>query len=224
MPSTVIHAAVGFTVAAGLLGAYYDRRALAVVLVALLVPEADTLAGWVMDGAHRALLHNLVLTALAGLLLYWDTGREGSWLRGRFGARGVRVAWVALFVHAFAHMTFDWAHLDGINLLFPLHDRFFQLSGEAYLSASEGFVQTFVEVTSDSGTGGTTVDAGQGGTTTDTHVGSPVQPSKEPQAGPVDRRFPIAVQGWQLYLLGLGAFTLAAKGLQSTGPSHRDDE
>jgi membrane-bound metal-dependent hydrolase YbcI (DUF457 family) len=223
MPSTVVHAAVGFTVAAGLLGAYYDRRALAVVLVVLLVPESDTLAGWVMDGAHRALLHNLVFTAAAGLLLYWETTRAGSWLRGRFGARGVRLAWVALFVHAFAHLAFDWAHLDGINLLFPLHDRFFQLSGEAYLSTSEGFVQTFVEVSSDPQTGQTTVDAGQGGTTNDTHVASPAQPTKEPQEE-VDRRFPLAVRGWQLYLVGLGAFTLVAKQLQSPGPSRRDDD
>ena len=224
MPSTVVHAAVGFTVAAGLLGTYYDRRALVVVLVALLIPETDTLAGWVMDGAHRALLHNYVFTALVGAGLYWDTVREGSWLRGRFGARGLRLAWVALFVHAFAHMAFDWAHLDGINLLFPLHDQFFQLSGEAYLSTADGFVQTFVEVASDPETGRRSVDAGQGGTTNDTHVASPAQPTKDPQPGPVDRRFPIAVQGWQLYLVGLGAFTLVAKQLQGPGPSGRNDD
>lgn len=224
MPSTVVHAAVGFTVAAGLLGAYYDRRALAVVLVALLIPETDTFAGYVMDGAHRALLHNLVFTALAGVLLYWDIARESSWLRGRYGTRGVRLAWVALFVHAFAHMAFDWAHLDGINVLFPLHDRFFQLSGEAYLAPAEGFVQTFVDVASDPETGRTSVDAGQGGTTDDTHVASPAQPSREPDTGPVDRRFPVAVQGWQLYLVGLGAFTLVAKRLQSPAPSGLDDD
>ena len=223
MPSTVVHAAVGFTVAAGLLGAYYDRRALLVVLAVLLVPETDTMAGWVLDGAHRALLHNLVFTAVAAALLYWDTTREGSWLRGRFGARGVRLAWVALFAHTFAHMAFDWAHLDGINLLYPVHDRFFQLSGEAYLSASEGFVQTFVEVAEDPETGGRSVDAGQGGTTDDTHVASPAQPTRDPDPGPVDRRFPVAVRGWQLYLVCLGAFTLVAKRLQSAPPEARDE-
>jgi len=224
MPSTVVHAAVGFTVAVGLLGAYYDRRALAVVLAALLVPEADTMAGWVLDGAHRALLHNLVFTAAAAALLYWDAARSDSWLRGRFGARGVRLAWVALFAHTFAHMAFDWAHLDGINVLYPLHDRFFQLSGEAYLSGAEGFVQTFVEVAEDTGGGGPNVDVGQGGTTEDTHVGSPAQPSRDPDPGPVDRRFPIAVQGWQLYLVAVGAFTLAAKRLQSSlAPEGADD-
>ena len=224
MPSTVVHAAIGFTVAVGLLGTYYDRRALAVVLVALLIPETDTFAGHVMEGAHRALLHNLVFTALAGGLLFWETARESSWFRGRYGPRGVRLAWVALFVHAFAHMAFDWAHLDGINVLFPLYDRFFQLSGEAYLAPGEGFVQTFVEITADPETGRTSVDAGQGGTTDNTHVASPAQPSKDPEPGPVDRRFPIAVQGWQLYLIGLGAFTLVAKRLQSPVASGRDDD
>jgi hypothetical protein len=224
MPSTVVHAAVGFTVAAGLLGAYYDRRALGVVLVALLIPEADTAAGWVMDGAHRALLHNLVVTALVAILLYWETTRDRSWLRDRVGSRGVHLAWVALFVHAFAHMAFDWAHLDGINVLFPLYDRFFQLSGEAYLSPSEGFVQTFVEVATDPETGQQRVDAGQGGTTESTHVASPVQPSRDPDPGPVDRRFPIAVQGWQLYLVALGAFTLVAKRFQTDVAGRRADE
>jgi membrane-bound metal-dependent hydrolase YbcI (DUF457 family) len=223
MPSTVVHAAVGFTIAAGLLGAYYDRRALGVVLLALLIPETDTMAGWVLDGAHRALLHNLVFTAVAVALLYWETTRNDSWLRDRFGARGVRVAWVALFVHTFAHLAFDWAHLDGINLLYPLHDRFFELSGEAYLSNTDGFVQTFVEVVQDPETGGRSVDAGQGGTTEDTHVASPAQPSREPEPGPVDRRFPVAVQGWQLYLVCLGAFTLVAKHLQSAPPEGRED-
>lgn len=224
MPSTVVHAAVGFTVAVGLLGTYYDRRALVVVLAALLVPELDTFAGWVLDGAHRALLHNLVGTAVAACLLYWDATRENSWLRGRFGARGVHLAWVALFAHTFAHMAFDWAHLDGINVLYPLYDRFVHLSGEAYLSNTEGFVQTFVEIANDPGSGGPNIDAGQGGTTEDTHVASPTQPSKDPQPGPVDRRFPIAVQGWQLYLVCMGGFTLLAKGIQSPMPSSRDDE
>lgn len=224
MPSTVVHAAVGFTVAAGLLGSYYDRRALGVVLAALLVPEADTVAGWVMDGAHRALLHNLVFTALLAVLLYWETTREGSRLRRWVGARGIHVAWVALFAHAFAHMAFDWAHLDGINLFYPVYDRFFQLSGEAYLSTTEGFVQTFVEVAPDPETGRPSIDAGQGGTTENTHVASPVQPTEDPDPGPVDRRFPIAVRGWQLYLVALGAFTLVAKRFQSPDPGRRGDE
>lgn len=224
MPSTVVHAAVAFLLAAGLLGEFYDRRALAVVLVVVVAPELDTFAGWFLDGAHRALLHNLVFTAFAAALVLWDTSRESSWLSERFGARGVRLLWVGLFAHTFAHMLFDWAHLDGINLFYPITDRFFSLDGEAFFSSAERFSQSFIEVSTDPETGQSSVDAGQGGTTRDTHVSSPVDPSSEPEPENVDRRAPIAVQGWQLYLIVLGAFTLVAKKLQSALPSDPNDE
>jgi hypothetical protein len=218
MPSSVVHAGFAFIVAVGLLGTYYDRRALVVLVGVLLVPEADTLAGLVLEGAHRALLHNLLLPAIVAPVLYWDTTREDSWLRDRFGGYGVRLAWVGLFVHAFAHVGLDWYHLDGVNLFYPLVDRFFELDGEASLSTAEGFVQTFVEVGTDPATGAPTVDAGQGGTTNNTHVANPAQPSKDPEPGPLDRRAPIAVQGWQLFLVVAGLFTVAAKHVQGSPP------
>jgi hypothetical protein len=218
MPSSVVQAGFAFLMGVGLLGTHYDRRALVVLAGVILFPDADTLAGLVIDGAHRALLHNLLLPVLAGALLYWDTTREGSLLRERAGAYGVRVAWVGLFVHVFAHVALDWFHLEGVNLFYPAVDRFFELSGEAYLSTADGFVQTFVEVAPDPETGTTTVDAGQGGTTEDTHVANPAQPSDDPDPGPTDRRAPIAVQGWQLYLVVTGLVTLGAKKLQSSPP------
>ncbi len=224
MPSSVVHVGFALLVAVGLLGAYYDRRALLVVIAIVLVPEADTLMGWVMDGAHRTVLHNMVFTAAAAIALYWDTVlREESWIRGRFDEYGVRVVWVGLFAHTFAHMALDWAHLDGINFLWPLHDRFFRLEGEMYLSTADGFVQTFVAIAEDPETGGRAVDAGGGGTAQETHVSNPAQPSRDPEPGPVDRRFPIAVQGWQLYLVVVGLFTVAAKKLQSSPPSDETD-
>ena len=222
MPSSVVHAGFAVLVAVGLLGSYYDRRALVFLVAVLLFPEADTIAGLVLDGAHRSLLHNLLLPAAVGAVLYWDTTREGSWVRERAGDYGVRLVWVGLFVHAFTHVALDWYHLDGVNLFYPAVDRFFELSGEAYLSSAEGFVQTFVEVAADPETGTTSVDAGQGGTTQNTHVPNPAQPSSGSggEPGPVDRRAPIAVQGWQLYLVVVGLFTLAARKLQS-GPGER---
>jgi len=68
----------------------------------------------------------------------------------------------------------------------------------------------------DPGTGQQTVGAGGGGTTANTHLPSPVQPSKEPSEGPVDRRFPTAVGGWQLYFLVVDTFRLLARQLRST--------
>jgi membrane-bound metal-dependent hydrolase YbcI (DUF457 family) len=216
MPTSVVHAAVGFLLAVGLLGNYYDRRALAVVLAVVLFPELDSALGIVMDGAHRTVFHTLLTSVIAAGVVYWETNRDNSRVRGRWGAYGVRVAWVAVFIHTFAHLGLDWAHLSGINIVWPLVDQFVTLEGELYLSSTEGVVQTFVDIAIDPETGQQTVDAGQGGTTANTHVSTPVQPSKDPQPGPVDRRFPLAVGGWQLYFVVVGAFTLLARKFQST--------
>ena len=225
MPSTVVHAALAFVLAAALLGKYYDRKALLVVLVIVVLPELDTILGWWMSGAHRTVGHNIVFPAAAAFLLYYDTHvREESWLREQcedwgVGADwGVRVAWVGLYVHVFAHVLLDYAHLDGINVFWPLWDRFFNLDGELYLSTADGLVQTFVEI-AEEGENGT--DVGETGTTEDVHVASPVDAAEDIQDEPdepVDRRFPIAVHGWQLYVVVLGAFTLAAKKLQGEPP------
>lgn len=219
MPSSVVHAAIAVLLAVGLLGRFYDRRALAVVLVIVLVPELDTLVGWVMAGAHRTVLHTMIIPPIVGIGLYWETTRDESWIRDRWGERGVRLAWVGLFVHTFAHVALDWTHLSGINVLWPVVDRFVHLDGELYVSTTEGIVQTFVEISRDPETGRGVVDAGQGGTRAQTHVSSPAQPSVDPEPGPVDRRFPIAVRGWQLYFVLTGAFALVAKRLQT--PSER---
>lgn len=215
MPASTVHAGFALLVAAGLLADAYDRKALAVVLAILALAEVDAILGWWIPGAHRAATHNLLLPVAAGALLYYDVRlREESWLRERGGDWAVRVAWVALFVHTFAHVLLDWAHLDGINLFYPVADRFYRLEGELALSASEGLVQTFVEI--DLGEDEPTVDAGGGGTTDDTHVSTPADP--DPDADPADedveRIVPIAVDGWQLYLIVVGLFTVAARRLQ----------
>lgn len=229
MVSTVVHAGFALALAAGLLGDYYDRRALAIVLAIVVLPEVDTLLGPIMPGAHRTVGHNLVIPAAGAVLLYYDTRlRERSAFRGlladRFSESGadrwLAIAWVGLFVHVFAHVALDWAHLDGVNALWPLRDRFYRLSGEILLSSADGFVQTFVDIQIDAETGSRRVDAGEGGTTETVHVNNPVEPRdpREVTDEPVDRRFPIANRGWRLYLIGLGLFTLAARRLQSADP------
>ncbi|GAB3698343.1 metal-dependent hydrolase [Halorubrum pallidum] len=222
MPSTVVHAGFALLLSAGLLGDYYDRRALAALLVIVVLPEVDSFLGPIMPGAHRTVGHTLVFPAVAAVLLYYDTRvRERSLVRTRLDEREradrwIAVAWVALFVHAFAHVGLDWTHLDGVNVAWPLVDRFVRLDGEIVFSTAEGFVQTFVDVRVDPETGRRAVDAGATGTTETVHVNNPVEP-RDPDditEEPVDRRFPIANAGWRLYLIGLGLFTLAARRLQ----------
>ncbi|PHQ39181.1 hypothetical protein DJ69_07500 [Halorubrum persicum] len=229
MVSTVVHAGFALALAAGLLGDYYDRRALAVILAIVLSPEIDSFLGPLMSGAHRTVGHNLVVPAAAAALLYYDTRiRDRSVLRRRLAdrfsersaERWVAVAWAGLFVHVFAHVALDWVHLDGVNTFWPVRDRFYALSGEAFLSSTDGFVQTFVDVQTDPETGRRQLDAGGGGTTATVHVNNPVEPRdpRDVTDEPVDRRFPVANAGWRLYLIGLGAFTLVARRLQSADP------
>jgi inner membrane protein len=221
MVSSVVHAGFALLLAAGLLGDYYDRRALAVLLAVVVIPEADSFLGFVMSGAHRTVGHNLVLPAAGAALLYYDTRlRERSALRERLDDRWIAVAWVGLFVHVFAHVSLDWVHLEGVNVLWPLRDRFYALDGEVLLSTADGFVQTFVDLRTDPETGRRTVDAGATGTTETVHVNNPVEP-RDPAdeiEKPVERIFPVANAGWRLYLLGTGLFVLAARRLQDRAP------
>ncbi len=223
MPSTVVHAGFALLLAAGLLKGAYDRKALAVVLLVIVIPEVDTLLGPVMPGAHRTVGHNFVIPAALGALLLYDTRiRDRSAFRDRFDDWGVRVAWVALFAHFFAHVFLDWAHLEGVNALWPLHDGFFRLEGELYLSTTEGLVQTFVDIDVDPETGDRTVDAGGTGTTETVHVNNPVEPGAPDAMAPdepVDRRFPIAQRGWRLYLVIVGVFAVVARRFQTDPPA-----
>ena len=224
MVSTIVHAGFALLLAAGLLTERFDRRAIAVLLVVVVVPEADSFLGPFMPGAHRTVGHNLVFPGIAALLLYYDTRvRERSVVRDRLSTRWVAVAWAALFAHVFAHVALDWAHLDGVNYLWPLRDQFLRLDGQVLYSTAEGFVQTFVDVQVDPTTGARSVDAGRTGTTETVHVNNPVEPRDPDEVTdePVDRRFPVASAGWRLYLIGLGLFALAARRLQ--GPAPRDN-
>lgn len=230
MPSTIVHAGFALLLAAGLLGNHYDRRALAAVLLIIIIPEIDSVLGPVMPGAHRTVGHNVVIPIALGALVFYDTQiRTRSALRERItnrwdaatADRWIAIAWVGLFAHLFAHIALDWAHLDGVNALWPLHDRFYRLEGELFLSTADGLVQTFIDIQIDPETGERQVDSGGGGTTETVHVNNPVEPSDPADAtdGPIDRRFPIANAGWRLYLIGIGLFTIAARRLQRTESS-----
>lgn len=218
MPSTIVHAGFALLLAAALVRGTLDRRLLAVVLAVVVLPEADTVAGLWIDGAHRALLHNLTVPLAVGGVVYWDTRvREDSVLRDRWGPESVRVVWIGLFALTFAHVLLDAAHLEGVNPAYPLLDRFVSLEGEVLLSTADGFVQTFVEIELDRGTEQAAADAGPTRTTANTHVDNPVEPSAALEAEsdePVERIFPVADSGWQLYLALTGLFVVVARRFQ----------
>jgi hypothetical protein len=195
MPSTVVHLAIGGVVAAALLGVDFDRRTVAVVLAATAVPDLDTFVGLVVQGAHRALLHTLVLPALVGVALAYDTrGRDGSRLRDRWGDRGVRVAWVALVALIVGGILPDLM-TNGVNAFYPFYDRFLTVDGELLLSNQRGVVQTFVDLSTQPER-----------TTENTHYWTGVE-----EPANVERIFPIVRSGFQLLVIVLGVFTLGAR-------------
>jgi hypothetical protein len=203
MPSTVVHLAVGAVVAAALLGDEFDRRSVAVVLAATALPDVDTFAGLYLQGAHRALLHTFVLPGLAGAVLVYDTRlRPVSRLHGRWGPRGVRVAWVALAALLFGGILPDLM-TNGVNAFYPLYDRFLTVDGELLLSNQRGVVQTFVDLSADPER-----------TTENTHYWTGVDPTRGKEPANVERIFPVVRSGFQLLVVLLGAFTLGARALE----------
>jgi hypothetical protein len=200
MPSTVVHLAVGGVVAAALLGDEFDRRAVAVVLAATAVPDIDTFVGLVVQGAHRSLLHTLVLPLLAGGVLTYDTRlRVRSRLHDRWGGRGVRVAWVALAALVVGGILPDLM-TNGVNAFYPLYDRFLTVDGKLLLSNQRGVVQTFVDLS---------VEPER--TTANTHYWTGVDPTPGRDPPTAERIFPVVRSGFQLLVVVLGGFTLGAR-------------
>lgn len=145
MAPTLVNAAFGALLAAALLGAAFDRRSVAVVVAAAVIPDLDAVASLVVFGATNALLHNVWVPLVIGLLLVWDTAvRAESWLRGRYGWYGVRVAWVALASFSLAGIAPELFGLAGTNLLYPFHDAYYLVRGRLLFSTQEGVVQTVV--------------------------------------------------------------------------------
>jgi hypothetical protein len=197
MPSTVVHLAFAGLIAAALLGDDFDRRALVVVLVVVAVPDLDSFL-ISTDAGHRTVLHNLWVAVVPAALMLVDLHvREESLLRRRWGAWGVRVAWVALFCYLAAHLALDIA--DGyVNVLWPVFDQFYTLDGSIELSSQRGIVNTFSN-------GGVPLLEARG-TSSETQITTGVDPGD----GQTERLFPVVRAGWQLVVLvgGVGVTAL----------------
>ncbi len=203
MPSTVVHCALAGLLAAGLLGDHLDGRAVAVVLATTIVPDLDAFAGFFVPGGHRSVLHTLLFPLAVAGALYYDTEiRERSLVHERWHARGVRLAWVSIAAVTIGAIGLDLAG-GGVNLFYPLHDQFYELSGEFLFSNTRGLVQTFVELGEDS-------EAARG-TTGQYRIDSGIDPTRGTEPETVERIFPVAQSGWQLLLVLTSIFVLAVR-------------
>ncbi|MFC6824546.1 metal-dependent hydrolase [Halopelagius fulvigenes] len=202
MPSTLVHVAVGGLLGAGLLGAGFDRRAAAVVFVAAALPDVDTFFGFVLPGAHRALLHTFLFPAVLVAVLAYDTRvRSVSRLRTRFGPRGVRLAWAGVVALVGGGILPD-LFTNGVNAFYPLHDAFYTMNGRLYLSNQRGVVQTFVDLSPAEPASWTTRNF---------HYSTGADPSPGAEPANVERIFPLAMSGTRLMLVLLSAFVVGAR-------------
>ena len=202
MPSTLVHLALGALLAAALLGDEFDARSLLVVLAVVAFPDLDTFVGMALPGTHRAILHTLLVPAAAAAVVAYDTRlRERSTLR-RYGDRGVRVAWVAIAAYVLAGIGPD-LFFNGVNVFYPLTDRFVTLNGELYLSSQRGLVQTMWSF----GDGGSSVV----GTTENVHYRTGVDVSRGADPADAERVFPVAMNGLQALLILTAAVVTTAR-------------
>ena len=202
MPSTVVHLALGAILAAALLGEEFDGRSVLVVLAVVAFPDLDTFVGMWFPGTHRAAFHTLLVPAAAAALVVYDTRvRDRSWLRDR-GERWVDVAWVALAAYVLAGIGPD-LFFNGVNLFYPVTDRFLELSGKVYLSSHDGLVQTLW-----------TVEDGKTptvGTTETVHYRTGVDVARGPDPPDAERVFPVAMNGLQVLLILTAIFVTTAR-------------
>ena len=207
MVPTLVNVAFGALIAAALLGAAFDRRAVAVVVFAAALPSADAAASLVVEGATNGLLHNVFVPLLLAVAIYWDTAhREESWVRSRYGWRGVRVAWVALASFVVAGIGADLFGEHGAALFFPVYDEFYRVSGRLVLSTQEGVVQTYVEF----GNGLLAIESLGG--PDEHHVASWINPTPGTEVpADAERTFRIVDEGWQAVVVVAAAATLTVR-------------
>lgn len=207
MPSTVVHLALAGVIAGALLGDAFDRRSLLIVFAVVSFPDLDSFASLVSSVGHRAALHNVFVPLVVGVLLYVDLRRgDGSYVRRRWGDRGIRIAWVSLLCYVIVAIGLDLV-AGAANPFWPVHDQYYHVDGRIELSSQHGLVQTVVDMGSDNGNGGT-----RGiGATSDLHLGTGIDPSEGPEPENVDRVFPVVRSGWQLVLLLTGSLATAMR-------------
>lgn len=213
MPPTLVNVAVGVLLGIALLGASFDRRSVAVVAVAAALPDLDAPLSLVVHGATNAVLHSVFVPLVAAALLYWDTTyRESSWLRGRYGWYGVRVAWVAVAAYAVAGIGPDLFNVESAAVLYPLSDRYFAIVGKFTLSTQEGVIQTYVGVADG------WLQVRSPGTTRTYHVASWANPTPGTDNPPgVDRRLRLVDAGWQAVVVVTAVAALPATVLLERG-------
>ena len=214
MPSTVVHMAFAGLIGAALLGSAFDRRSVLVLLGAMILADLDSFVGLFSVVGHRTAFHTFLIPLTAAGLLVVDLRlRDRSWLRDRWGARGIRIAWVTIVAYAASAIGLDLFSAGGANPFWPMYDQFYFVNGKIEVSSQRGIVQTFVDLGTESeATSGPSTTAR--GSSQEVNVSTGVDPDPDGDAAsdePVDRVFPVVRSGWQFLLLAVGTLVTAAR-------------
>ena len=119
----------------------------------------------------------------------------------------MRIAWVALAAYLVAGVGLDLFSPEGANLFYPVHDRFYAVTGELLYSTQDGVIQTYVQI---GGEG--LLSVGSPGTTANHHVESWLNPTPGTGwDGGVERRLPLVETGWQTIVVVAAIAVLAIR-------------
>lgn len=208
-----MHVAFAGLIAAGLLSEHFDIKSVGLVLAVTAFIDFDTFIGLWIPGAHRSWFHNLWVPVVMTLGLGWDLYlRDGSFLRTSVGDWGVQTAAVTIVAVTVAHILLDGFY-NGVNLLWPVHDQFYDLSGQLLLTNQRGLVQTFIEFESTEA-GQTVAEETTRGTTADMHYRTGVDPGPNADAD-TERIFPLADRG-ELFVLTIAGLVVVSYRLWET--------
>ena len=218
VPSTLVHISLALLLAAGLLGSEFDGRAAVVVVTATALPDLDVAIEPILSGAHRSVGHTFVLPALLFAALAIDARRgPDSVLRRRYGDRGVTLAVTAVVCLFGAGIVPDLV-VGGINAFYPIHDAFYTVDGRLFYSTDRGWVQTFVDLSSDDPAPQRTTSNFDFRTVLDAEPTLGVEESGGGGGGGgdgeqqrVERLFPVAMTGFRAWLLPLAAFVTGTR-------------
>lgn len=207
MPPTLVSLALGVLIGVALLGKAFDRRSLAIVAGAAVLPDLDAVLSLIIHGATNAVLHSIFIPIGIAGVLYLDTAiGDHSWLVEHTGWYGVRIAWVAVASYAFAGIGVDLFNVESVALFYPISDRYYAIVGQFVLSTQDGLIQTYIQL------GNGWLDVATPGTTQTYHIPTWINPTPGTgNPGGIDRRIRIIDRGWQLVLLAAAIVAAPSK-------------
>lgn len=193
MASTVVHISFAIIIACALIPIdKFSYKSLLLVILPVAFLDIDAMAFIIKEGMHRTLLHNIIIPSIFIIGIYYDIFiREKSFIEKYYAKKYVLIISTTSYIAViFSGIGLDFAS-NGVNLFWPIYDRFYTLDGQFVLSSKDGLIQTFTD----------TFFENKNIKTTENHIYStPVNPNPESNdKSPLILH--IAYTGWQIIII-----------------------